>query len=75
MLIGKDLVFSNHSHVSSWWEDIRKKIAACSQIFHIYSFSMVCRAVAVDIQQEIELEVRQLLLAIANTSIYKLKLF
>ncbi|ODN02339.1 Rab3 GTPase-activating protein non-catalytic subunit [Orchesella cincta] len=55
-LQGKELVFSNHSHVSSWWEGIRKKIAGCPQIFHIYSFSMVCRAVAVDIQQEVELE-------------------
>lgn len=52
-------MFSDHSRVSSWWESIRKQISSCPQIFHIYSFALVCRAVAVDVQQEFETEVCQ----------------
>ena len=45
------------SRVNKWWESIRQDLTSSSQIFQIYSFALVCRGVAIDLQNKAELEV------------------
>lgn len=44
---------------SAWWDTIRKEIAKSFKIFYIYTFAVVCRAVAIDLTQESDKKVRE----------------
>jgi len=50
--LGYTAVISDFNQVSKWWEEIRKEITSSSHVFPIYSFSIACRAVAIDLQHQ-----------------------
>lgn len=50
-------MISNFHQVSKWWEAIRKELMQTPKIFQIYSFAIICRGVAIDLQRQREAEV------------------
>ncbi|CAG7818474.1 unnamed protein product [Allacma fusca] len=52
-------VSNEFSRVNKWWEEVRKEITKSYKIFHVYSFAIVCRGVAIDLHNNAEIAARE----------------